>query len=312
MPPLVRAILDGLALVGLVAFAVAFPGDIVKHGHFLWVAGAAAAIDGMKQYALWQEQREARQPLAIYRTRSNKPTEAIQQAALKALSDAARGRAWITRLLVVCIAVPTLLEVFVGIDESVARASVEPVAIRDGAWWRLLTGTYLHGSVVHFTGNMTALLLYGSILETKTSRYRLPLVYLLSCLGGSALSVAIPPDVPSIGASGGIVGIIGYLFLFSRRREELFPDGFRAATAAVFASLITMGAIGFWYIDNPGHAGGALMGIMLAALLVDQALSYGDEISLPIMDFIGLMAMAVLIGGSVITTMLLLGMTPIV
>lgn len=306
MNPLARAILDGLALAGIVGLVVAYPHDILKHGHLLWLAGAAAAIDAIKQYRIWQEQREAKQALALYRTHATKSTEAMQQAALAALTDAARGRAWITRLLVVCIAVPSILELFVGIDAAVARASVEPVAIRAGEWWRLLTGTYLHGSYVHFTGNMTALLLYRSILETKTSRYRLPLVYLLSCLGGSFLSVIIPPDVPSIGASGGIVGIIGYLFLFSRRRNELFPEGFRAATAAVFVGLITMGAIGFWYIDNPGHAGGALTGVMLGALLVDQALSYGHEISLPIIDFFGAIAMAVLLGGSIVTTMLLL------
>jgi hypothetical protein len=177
MNPLVRAILEGLALVGIAVLFLTHPGDILKHGHFLWAAGAALAIDAMKQYALWQEQREARQTLALYRTHSSKPTEAIQQAALNALSDAARGRAWITRLLVVCIAVPSILEVFVGLDNAVARASVDPVAIRAGEWWRLLTG---HVSCTAATstshGNMTALLLYGSILETKTSRYRLPLV----------------------------------------------------------------------------------------------------------------------------------------
>jgi membrane associated rhomboid family serine protease len=118
--------------------------------------------------------------------------------------------------------------------------------------------------------------------------------------------VSTPPSTSTIGASGGIVGIIGYLFLFSRRRNEQFPEGFRAATAAVFISLVTMGAIGFWYIDNPGHAGGALMGIALAALLVDQALSYGEEISLPIIDFMGVVAIAVLIGGSIVTCVALL------
>ena len=306
MSPLVRAVLDGLALVVLAALVIAYPSDILKHGHFLWVAAAAAGIDFMKQYRRWEEQREARQAAALYKTHVTKPTEEIQQAALKALSDAARGRAWITRLIVGCIAVPTILELFVGIEHAVGVASVEPAAIRGGEVWRLLSGTYLHGSIAHFTGNMSTLLLYGSILETKTSRYRLPLVYLMCCLGGSSLSVLLPPDVPSIGASGGIVGLIGYLFLFSRRRDELFPAGFRAATAAVFTGLITMGAINFWYIDNPGHAGGVLMGMALAGLLVDQAFNYGDEIELPIIDFMGLAALTVIVIGSVATCVVLL------
>jgi membrane associated rhomboid family serine protease len=305
MNPLLRAILSGLGVVAVVGLVLAKP-SMLSHGHFLWVVAAAAGLDSAKHYKLWLEQQEERKALAHYRTHADKPTEAIQQAALKALSDAAKGRAWITRLLVGLIAVPTILELFVGAEHAIAVASVDPVAIRAGEWWRLLSGTYLHGSIGHFTGNMTTLLLYGSILETRTSRFRLPLVYLMSCLGGSVLSVLIPPDVSSIGASGGIVGIIGYLFLFSRRREEKFPAGFRAATAAVFVGLITMGAIGFWYIDNPGHAGGALMGMFLAALLVDQAFSYGEEISLPIIDFMGLVALTLLVVGSAGTCVVLL------
>jgi membrane associated rhomboid family serine protease len=305
--PLLRAIGGGLILAGLGAMIITHPGDILKYGHLLWLIGAAVAIDALRNFRLWEEQREAKQPLALYRSHSTKPTEAIQQAALKALSDAAKGHAWITRLIVVCISVPTFLELFVGADHAVAVASVESGAIlRGGEWWRLLSGTYLHGSYYHYIGNITAFLLYGSILETKTSRYRLPLVYLLSCLGGSFLSVITPPDVPSIGASGGIVGVIGYLFLFSRRRNERFPEGFRAATAAVFIGLITMGLINFWFIDNAGHAGGALTGIVLAALLVDQALSYGEEIALPIVDFLGMISLAILVAGSVVTTVALL------
>jgi len=303
--PLIRAILSGLGFVAIVAAVMARP-SLLTHGHFLWVIGAAAALDAAKHFKQWQEQQEAKKATALYRQRSEKPSEEIQQAALKALSDAARGHAWITRLIVVCISVPTILELFVGVDHAVAVASVEAVAIRAGEWWRLLGGTYLHGSYYHYAGNLSALLLYGSILETKTSRYRLPFVYLLSCLGGSFLSVVIPPDVPSIGASGGIVGIIGYLFLFSRRRDEKFPAGFRAATAAVFVGLITAGAIGFWYIDNPGHAGGALTGIALAALLVDEALNWGEEISLPILDFLGVVSMAVIVVGAIVTSVALL------
>jgi membrane associated rhomboid family serine protease len=306
MNPLARAVLSSLALAATVVAVIAYPKLLSGNFHFVWVVVAATAIDAAKHFRQWRQEQEAKQTTALYRQRSERPSEEIQQAALKALSDAARGRAWITRLLVVCISVPTILELFVGVDRAVAAASVEPVAIRAGEWWRLLGGTYLHGSYYHYAGNLSALLLYGSILETKTSRYRLPLVYLLSCLGGSFLSVVIPPDVPSIGASGGIVGIIGYLFLYSRRRDEKFPVGFRAATASVFAGLITMGAIGFWYIDNPGHAGGALTGMILAALLVDQALTWGEEISLPILDFLGVMSIAVLVGGAIVTSMALL------
>jgi len=119
--------------------------------------------------------------------------------------------------------------------------------------------------------------------------------------------VQIPPDVPSIGASGGVVGVIGYLWLFSRRQEVKFPAAFRGATASVFAGLITAGALGFWYIDNPGHAGGAIAGIVLASLIVDTARSWGEELPMPLLDLLGWCALAALIAGAVVTSAALIG-----
>ena len=225
----------------------------------------------------------------------------MQQEAVRTMADAAKARAWMTRGLIACITVPTVLEVFVGVEHAVNVASVEPRAIFAGDVWRLLGGTYLHGSVYHFTGNMGALLVYGSILESKASRLRLPLVYLMSALGGSVASVVTPPDVPSVGASGGIVGVIGYLYLFSRRQEVKFPALFRGATASIFAGLITAGALGFWYIDNPGHAGGALTGFVLASVMVDPARSWGEDVEQPFLDLLGWIAAAVLVAGAVVT-----------
>jgi membrane associated rhomboid family serine protease len=210
-----------------------------------------------------------------------------------------------THLVIACVTIPTLLQVAVGLERSVELASVDPAPIRAGQWWRLLGGTYLHGSYYHFIGNMGALLVYGAILESRTSRMRLPLVYLLSCLAGSIASVQTPPDVPSIGASGGVVGVLAYLYLFSRRQAVRFPAAFQGAMASVFVGLITAGALGFWYIDNPGHAGGAVAGFFIAGLTVDQARNFDKEIEQPLFDLLGWLAAAIIIAGSAVTAMAL-------
>ena len=223
------------------------------------------------------------------------------------MADAVRSRAWVTHLIIACVTVPTLLQLVTGLERSVEVASVDPIAIRAGEWWRLLGGTYLHGSYYHFMGNMGAFLVYGAILESKTSRLRLPLVYLASCLAGSLASLQLPPDVPSIGASGGVVGVIAYLFLFSRRQAVRFPAAFHGATASVFVGLITAGALGYWYIDNPGHAGGAVAGFCIAGLTVDTARNFDQEVDLPLFDLLGWAATAVIIAGAVLTSAALLG-----
>ncbi len=289
------AVLYGLITIGgLAAWAVFH--EMIPFQVAIALLGPVGVQGGKAVYRWWNWRQS--QPGGEWMHPDN--LAQMQQEAVKTLADAAKAHAWFTRGLIVCIAVPSILEIFVGLERSVAVGSVEPTAIRAGEWWRLLTGTYLHGSYYHFAGNMGALLVYGSILESKSSRLRLPLVYLMSALGGSVASFVIPPDVPSIGASGGVVGVIGYLYLFSRRQEVQFPAAFRGATASIFVGLITAGALGFWYIDNPGHAGGALTGLALASLIVDPARTWGEEIPLPLVDLLGWIAAAVLVAGAVV------------
>jgi len=286
----------GLAIAGLVVWLSALSSVPAKVVLPLLGGLAWEAIKNARHWHEWLEQHPGHARVHPDRVRE------IEQETVRVMADAVKARAWFTRGIVVAIAIPSFLQLFAGLEHSVAVASVDPVAIRNGDWWRLLGGTYLHGSLYHFIGNTSALLLYGAILESKGSHLRVPLVYLLSCLGGSLASVLLPPDVPSIGASGGVVGVIAYLFLFSRRQSVQFPPAFRGATASVFAGLIVAGALGFWYIDNPGHAGGAAMGFVLAALVVDQARNYDREVQLPILDVFGWLAAAILATGAVVTS----------
>jgi membrane associated rhomboid family serine protease len=298
---LAEAVGYGLAtLGGLVAWAAFFRRIPVQVGLVLIGMVAVPAGRAWRRWWQWRQTQPGGEWMHPDRLAE------IQQQTVKAMADAARSRAWMTRGLIACIAVPSAFEVFVGVDHAVRVASVEPRAILDGDGWRLLGGTYLHGSLYHFMGNMGALLVYGSILESKTSPLRLPLVYLMSALGGSIASVVVPPEIPSVGASGGIVGVIGYLYVFSRRQEVMFPAAFRGATASVFIGLITAGALGYWYIDNPGHAGGALTGVLLAGLMVDRARSWGEELPLPFLDLLGWVAAAVLVAGAIVTCMAML------
>ncbi|MGE3343599.1 MAG: rhomboid family intramembrane serine protease [Vicinamibacterales bacterium] len=278
----------------MVAIVVALAADLPFQ---VWapLIGAPGA-EAAKHFRHWIEWRREN-PTVRSSTPDQRRVE--EQSTVELMAAAVRSRAFVTWTLLVCVTVPTLVQLATGLEQSVALASVAPAAVMNGEWWRLLSGTYLHGSPQHFLGNMSALLMYGAILESRTSRLRLPLVYLLACLGGSAASVLIRPyDVPSIGASGGVVGVIGYLFVFSRRQAVKFPSAFRGATATVFFGLIVAGALGFWYIDNAGHLGGALMGFLLAGLMVDTAQNFIGEPELPLLDLVGLVALLALVAGA--------------
>ncbi|MGH8608756.1 MAG: rhomboid family intramembrane serine protease [Gammaproteobacteria bacterium] len=79
--------------------------------------------------------------------------------------------------------------------------------------WQLLTYGFLHGGLTHLLFNMLALYMFGSEIERLLGARRF-LWYYLACIVGAAvtqllvLSVMNTPPVPTVGASGGVFGLL--------------------------------------------------------------------------------------------------------
>lgn len=134
--------------------------------------------------------------------------------------------------------------------------------IVDGEWYRVLTATFTHVSVLHIALNMLALYMLGSQLEPLLGRSRFITLYLLSALGGSAASLLMVSDpyTISIGASGAVYGLFGALFVVARR---LGGD-----TRSILVVLALNLAFSFTIagIDWRAHLGGLVIGAALAAV----------------------------------------------
>src|SRR5206468_4999028 len=85
--------------------------------------------------------------------------------------------------------------------------------------WRLITSAFLHYGPFHLAINMYSLYFAGSILEQVIGRWRFALLYLASGLSGAAGALVWSPNVPTVGASGAIFGILGALFVLERRGD---------------------------------------------------------------------------------------------
>ncbi|SDU31127.1 rhomboid family intramembrane serine protease [Jiangella alkaliphila] len=134
--------------------------------------------------------------------------------------------------------------------------------IVDGEWYRVITATFMHVSVLHIALNMLALYMLGSQLEPLLGRSRFITLYLLSALGGSAASllmVSAPYNI-SIGASGAVYGLFGALFVVARK---LGGD-----TRSILVVLALNLAFSFTIsgIDWRAHLGGLAIGTALAAV----------------------------------------------
>lgn len=95
--------------------------------------------------------------------------------------------------------------------------------------WQLVTYAFLHGGLAHLLFNMFGLVSFGSELEDWWGPRRFLAFYGASVLSAAlaqlALTAALGENVPTVGASGGIYGLLlGFAMMFPRRRIMLiFP-----------------------------------------------------------------------------------------
>ena len=91
-----------------------------------------------------------------------------------------------------------------------------------GQWWRLLTCGYLHMGIVHLVGNMAALEIIGTKIESKFGPVRMLLIYNLGTILTALLWCLIFPEGNIVGASLGIFVLLGMLCvgLFAKGEKQ--------------------------------------------------------------------------------------------
>src|SRR6476620_7506964 len=117
-----------------------------------------------------------------------------------------------TTILIAGIVIVFLAQIGTGLDQSILRAGFVKDDFRGAhEYWRILTGATTHASILHVAMNCYAFYSFGRIFEMLSNRAHLAMVFLLSALGGGILSLLLQPSTISVGASGGIVGLVSYL-----------------------------------------------------------------------------------------------------
>ncbi len=136
----------------------------------------------------------------------------------------------------------------------------------EGQTWRLLTHILMHGGLMHLGFNMWALWWLGRYVELLYGSWRMAIIYLAAGVaGGLASTVLRPTFVPSVGASGAVLGLMGALLYFALAMPGKRMD---------WRELIVPVAINLLYglflpgiIDNYAHFGGFGAGLITAALV---------------------------------------------
>jgi membrane associated rhomboid family serine protease len=146
----------------------------------------------------------------------------------------------------------------------------------------LFTSMFMHAGLLHLGGNMLYLWIFGNNVEDRFGHISFIFFYLLSGLAATftQLAFSLGSDVPNLGASGAIAGVLGaYLLMFPRRRVTVLLGRFVTQMPAVMV-------LGFWFvlqffsgvgsiaessevggIAYMAHIGGFVAGFVLAVVL---------------------------------------------
>ncbi|HRI04026.1 MAG TPA: rhomboid family intramembrane serine protease [Pyrinomonadaceae bacterium] len=140
--------------------------------------------------------------------------------------------------------------------------------LQNHEYWRILTGATVHSGVLHVGMNCYAFYSFGKLFEMLSNRAHLAIVFVLSAIGGGLLSLVFNPDIPSVGASGGIVGLLGYLAVYAFQRRQFISPEFRKSLLVNIGFILVFGLVLYQSIDNFGHIGGLLTGAVYGFLQI--------------------------------------------
>lgn len=157
----------------------------------------------------------------------------------------------------------------VGLNRSIlAAALVESAVVEKGEWWRVITAGLMHGNEIHILFNGMALYSLGRVLSALVSSSLLSLVFTVSVVTGSLASMFLrASEALSVGASGGILGCLGFLLVLSYKFRKELPEGLRSSLIQSTIVLAIFGLLGNKFIDNAAHAGGMLGGAVIAFII---------------------------------------------
>jgi len=150
----------------------------------------------------------------------------------------------------------------------------------------LFTSMFMHAGLLHLGGNMLYLWIFGDNVENRFGHVKFLIFYLLCGLGATfaQLLFSMGSNIPNLGASGAIAGVLGsYILLFPQGRVKVLQG---SQVVQVPALLV----IGFWIVlqlfssigsitasaDTGGvaymaHVGGFIAGFVLTFLFRGSA-----------------------------------------
>lgn len=158
--------------------------------------------------------------------------------------------------------------------------------IKNGEYYRILTGAFLHANIFHLLFNCYTLYVIGIQLESFLGKIKYLLVYLFSAITASLMSMIFLGNSVSVGASGAIFGLMGSLVYFGYYYRVYLGSIVKTQIIPLIITNLLLGLM-ITGIDNFAHIGGLIGGSLITiALGVKYKSSTFEKVNGYILSFI--------------------------
>ncbi len=160
-------------------------------------------------------------------------------------------------------------------------------------FWTLVSASFLHGGILHIFFNMAALRQLAALVNREFGVYRMFVIYTVSGVLGFWISY-LAGVAFTIGASASVCGLIGALLYYGKSRGGIYGG---TLYRQVFSWVIFLFMFGLIVpgINNWGHGGGILAGIVFGFLLGYQEKKRENVVHKTLAAACGVITVAVLI-----------------
>ncbi len=173
----------------------------------------------------------------------------------------------ITYIIIILNAIYFFAPLLLGESENfLAEFCVHGPSIRYGQYYRLITGAFIHSGILHLAFNCYAIYVVGSQLESFLGKFKYVVIYLVSAIFGSLMSMTFNGDTASVGASGAIFGLMGALLYFGYHYRVYLGNVMKSQIIPLIAANLLLGFLSPG-IDNAAHIGGLVGGAVITMAL---------------------------------------------
>lgn len=172
-------------------------------------------------------------------------------------------------IMAVCIILFILMELSGGSTNSqilLKYGANLDILVKNGEYYRLFTCIFLHIGIMHLICNMYSLYAIGREVESLFGKVKYIIIFILSGIFGSIMSIAFTHNTISAGASGAIFGLLGALLYFGINYRTYLGEAIkRTIIPIIVVNLI----IGFFAegIDLAAYIGGLVGGVLVSMMV---------------------------------------------